>query len=92
MTVVDKNILIAYYSYSGNTEAAAKEIQNLTNGTLVSIEREEAYPEDYDEMTEIAEAEILYQETPTIKMDLVNLDDYDVVFLVIQSGGIKIQP
>lgn len=46
---VDSNdILIAYYSYSGNTEKAAKEIQAQTNGTLSEITRNENYPENYD--------------------------------------------
>ena len=74
---VDSNdILIAYYSYSGNTEKAAKEIQAQTNGTLSEITRNENYPENYD-----AEQEILNEETPDITMSVEDIENYDVIFI-----------
>lgn len=79
---VDSNdILIAYYSYSGNTEKAAKEIQAQTNGTLSEITRNENYPENYDEFTEIAEQEILNEETPDITISVEDIEKYDVIFI-----------
>lgn len=81
VTVDSSDILITYYSYSGNTEEAAKEIQSQTNGTLSEITRDEAYPENYDEFTAIAEQEILNEEMPDITMTVENIDDYDVIFV-----------
>lgn len=80
--IVDSSdILITYYSYSGNTEEAAKEIQAQTNGVLSEITRNESYPENYDDFTTIAEQEILNEETPDITMTVENIEDYDVVFV-----------
>ena len=40
-------ILIAYYSWGGNTRFAAEQIQKLTGGTLFEIKPAKAYPSDY---------------------------------------------
>ena len=42
------NILIAYFSWSGNTEELAGMIQSETSGELFEIEPAEPYTEDYD--------------------------------------------
>lgn len=74
----DQNILIAYYSYSGNTEEAAKQIQTLTNGDLVEITRTEDYGDDF---YDVAESEIDNGDQPEITVSLDSLDAYDVVFI-----------
>ena len=43
LTQTGDQILIAYYSYTGNTEAAAQQIADLTGGTLAEIQRVNAY-------------------------------------------------
>lgn len=49
-----QNILIAYFSNTGNTEEVAQQIADLTGGTLAEIQR----AENYTDLQEEAEAEI----------------------------------
>lgn len=73
----DMNILIAYYSYSGNTEGMAKEIQNQVGGDLFEIERKEEYSDVYKE----GEEEINNNSRPKLASSVDNMDDYDVIFV-----------
>lgn len=74
----DHTILIAYYSYSGNTREAAQEIQKQTNGELVEITRKEAYPDDF---YGIAENEIINGEQPEMVLSIDDIEQYDVIFI-----------
>lgn len=74
-------ILIAYYSYSGNTEQVAQAIQKQTDGDLFKITTEGTYPEDYHQMTTQAKKEILQGYRPKLTSKIDNIADYDVVFL-----------
>ena len=80
-TTEDSNILIAYFSKTGNTEAIAQEIQSLTNGTLVEIETVEPYPDSYSETVDIAESEKEANARPEISTTVDNMDQYDTVFI-----------
>ena len=40
-------ILIAYYSWGGNTRAAAEALQTLTDGTLLELRPATPYPDSY---------------------------------------------
>lgn len=51
-------ILIAYYSWGGNTKYAAAQIQKETGGTLFEIKPVKPYPADYRECTVQAKKEI----------------------------------
>ncbi len=67
-----KKVLIAYYSRAGNnyvngeivnlpvgnTEVAANMIQKLTGSEIFRIDTAAPYPEDYQEITEVAQKEI----------------------------------
>lgn len=44
----EDNILIAYFSWSGNTEKMAQMIQSEIGGELFKIEPAEPYTDDYD--------------------------------------------
>ena len=74
-------ILIAYYSYSGNTEQVAQAIQKQTGGDLFKITTEGTYPEDYHQMTTQAKKEILQGYRPKLTSKIDNIADYDVIFL-----------
>lgn len=67
------NILIVYYSHTGNTEEAAQKIAELTGGDLAEIKRAEEYKDVYEE----AEAEILDGVHPEITVSAENIADYD---------------
>lgn len=71
------SVLVAYYSYTGNTEEMAEEIANQTNGELFEIERKEAYDDLYTE----AEDEIKNDERPELSSMVEDIDKYDVIFI-----------
>ena len=71
------NVLIAYFSHTGNTEAVAEQIAGLTGGTLAEIQR----AEEYGDLQEEAEAEILEGVRPAITVSVENVEDYDTVFV-----------
>ncbi|MFR5881787.1 MAG: flavodoxin [Cloacibacillus evryensis] len=50
-------ILIAYYSYSGNTKAVAEQIQKATGGEIFEIKPAKAYPASYNECVDQAKKE-----------------------------------
>lgn len=71
------DILVAYFSYTGNTEAVAQQIASLTGGTLAQIGR----AEDYGDLQQEAEAEIKDGARPEITVSVDNVADYDTVFV-----------
>ena len=75
----DKKILIAYFSYSGNTEAMAKEVQNQVGGDLLEIKRKKEYSSS--NLTNEAKAEIENKERPELADKISNINEYDVVFV-----------
>ncbi len=75
----NSGILIAYFSWSGNSRSEAELIQEKTGGTLFEIVREEPYPEDYTECTEVAKKEKEDNERPSIKNPPESLAEYDKI-------------
>ena len=71
------NILVAYFSYTGNTEEAAQQIAEDTGGDLVRIERSEPY----DDVQTEGEEELESNARPEIKVDLDSIDGYDTIFV-----------
>ncbi len=47
-------VLVAYFSWSGNTEEMASYIAEQTGGDLLEIQPETPYPTDYNECGEVA--------------------------------------
>ena len=43
----DNAVLVAYFSYTGNTEEVARQIAGFTGGTLAEIQRAEDYGDCY---------------------------------------------
>ena len=73
----DGNILVAYFSHTGNTEEAAKEIAQYTGADLAEIQRAEEYGDLYEE----AEAEILEGVHPEITVSVEDISGYDTIFV-----------
>lgn len=71
------NILIAYFSYTGNTEEVAQMIAEYTGGDLAEIER----AEEYGDLQEEAEAEILDGVHPEITISVDSIAEYDTIFV-----------
>lgn len=72
--------LIAYFSWSGNTETVAQEIQAQTGADLFEIVPAEPYTDDYNELLDIAQEEQSSDTRPAIA-ETVDLSGYDTVYL-----------
>lgn len=88
----ESNVLVAYFSRAGenynvgyvergNTDILAEMIHDQVGGDLFQIETVETYPESYDEMTEIAQAERSSDARPELATRIENPEQYDVIFL-----------
>ena len=77
----EAKILVAYFSWSGNTAEAAKHIAQQTGADLFEIVRVKPYPTDYEPCTEDAKAEKERGERPEITARVENMAQYDVVFV-----------
>lgn len=80
-TASPKKILVAYYSYSGNTQAVAQQIAKATGGTLFEITTDHQYPAAYNAMTAQAKKEIQAGFKPELTSQPENWADYDMVFV-----------
>lgn len=74
-------ILIAYFSWGGNTKTVAEYIAARTEGELFEIEPVVPYPTSYTPCTEVALKERDNNARPAIKDKVSNWDDFDVVFI-----------
>lgn len=70
-----RKILVAYFSWGGNTQHVAEHIASLTGGTLFRIEPEKPYPTEYKPCTEVAKAEKESNARPAIKNKVENWDE-----------------
>jgi flavodoxin len=71
---MQKKILIAYYSYSGNTRALAESIAAKTQGDLFEIVLEKAYPAEYQVVVDQVQKELEYGTWPALKNKLAHID------------------
>jgi len=78
-----KKVLVAYFSWSGNTKEAAHYIAQKVGAEEFEIIREKAYPKEYNACTEDAKAEKEAGERPAIKGKVENMAQYDVVFVCV---------
>lgn len=81
MKAQGKKILIAYYSYSGNTRVVANQIKELTGGDICEIKVVKPYPTDYNGVINQAKDEIDKDYEPEITTTKVNINDYDIIFV-----------
>ena len=81
MDTQNAKILIAYYSYSGNTKEVAEAIQKEIGGDLFEIKAEGTYPDEYRPMTEQAKKEIDAGFRPKLTTSVADMAQYDVVFI-----------
>ena len=74
-------ILIAYYSWSGNTRAAAQIIRKATGGALFEIKTVKDYPTDYELCVKQAKHECRHGVKPEIVARPDDFAKYEVVFV-----------
>lgn len=74
--------LVAWFSWSGNTEHIAQRLAKLTGGDLYRIQRAQPYSRDYQTCAYVeAKGEHDRHELPPLKQPLVDITPYDRVIL-----------
>jgi len=75
------HILVAYFTWSGNTKKMAEHIAEQTGGELLEIKPAAPYPNDYNETGELAKKERDENRRPAIANLPESLDGYDAVLI-----------
>lgn len=75
------NVLIAYYSWGGNTRGIAQEIQRQTGAELFEIEMATPYSTDYNTVLEQAQKAQNSQDRPELSTHVEDMDQYDTILL-----------
>ena len=85
-------VLIVYLSRTNNTKTIAEIIHKNAGGTLVALELEKPYPENYRATVEqvVKENETGY--LPPLKTKIDSIQNYDVVFVGFPTWGMKLPP
>ena len=84
-TAKGQNILIIYFSHSGNTRTIAEQIHSRTGGDIVELKTVKPYPDNYDTVVDMAQKEKTEHARPAISTELPDLAKYDTVFLGFPS-------
>lgn len=79
--VSEGGVLVAYFSWSGNTEQMAQIIAEETGADLFEIAPATPYTDDYDELLDIAQQEQADNARPELAAQAENWDSYDTVFV-----------
>lgn len=74
-------ILIAFFSWGGNTKGIAEEIQSQTGADLFEIELVHPYSNDYNTVLDEAQRDQNAQARPEIKNRVENMEQYDTIIL-----------
>ena len=77
-----KKVLVAYFSWTGNTKAVAEEIARLTGADTYRIDAREPYEGSYEEVA-YGRAKKEWEDgiEPAVADTLLTLNDYDVIFV-----------
>lgn len=73
--------MIIYYSWSGNTKGLAEQIRQKTGAELVRLELVTPYPEEYADCVAEYKKERSGGTWRELKTRIVNLEDYDVIYI-----------
>jgi flavodoxin len=88
----EKNTLIVYLSRTNNTKVIAEIIHQKVGGTLVALELETPYPDDYRATVQqvVRENETGY--LPPLKTKIDRIEQYDFLFLGFPTWGMQLPP
>ena len=79
-TTTGNNQIVVYFSWSGNTEAVAKEIQSQTGADIFKIVPVKAYSSNYNEVADYAKKEQGENARPEISGKIDNINQYNVIY------------
>ena len=77
----EEGVLVAYFSWSGNTEQMAQIIAEETGADFFEIAPAVPYTDDYDELLDIAQQEQADNARPELAAQVENWNSYDTVFV-----------
>lgn len=78
---MNKKILVAYFSHSGNTEAVANNIKETVGADIFEIKTTESYPSEYNLVVDKAKKEQDTDYRPRLTAKVQDMDTYNFVFL-----------
>lgn len=81
VVVKETKTLIAYYSYSGNTEETAEYIHNYAGGDIVAIEPFNEYPSKLSALKKQVKKEMADYARPAIDNSAVDMGIYDEIYI-----------
>jgi flavodoxin len=87
-----KNVLIVYLSRTNNTKVLAEIIHRNAGGTIVSLELEKPYPQDYNAIVQQVVKENETGFLPPLKTKIEDIQTYDVVFVGFPTWDMKMPP
>jgi flavodoxin len=85
-------VLIVYLSRTNNTKAIAEIIHENVDGTLVALELENPYPENYKATVDQVAKENETGFLPPLKTKIDSIEKYDVVFVGFPTWGMQLPP
>lgn len=74
------NALVVYFSWSGNTESVANEIQTQTGADIFEITPVDPYTDDYNTLLDIAQEEQASDARPAIAETVENFEQYEIIY------------
>ena len=77
----NNKILVAYFSWSGNTENAAKIIAEKTGADIFEIELVNPYSTNYNTVLDQAQKDMNADARPEIKNKIENFEQYDTILI-----------
>lgn len=78
---MNKKILVAYFSHSGNTQEIASQIHKNIESNIFEIQAVNLYPTEYNEVVEQAKKELQSGYLPELKAEVEGMGAYEVVFI-----------
>lgn len=85
-------VLIVYLSRTNNTRAIAEIIHKNVGGTLVALELEKPYPENYKATVQQVANENETGYLPPLKTKIDSFQNYDLVFIGFPTWGMQLPP
>lgn len=74
-------ILVAYFSWSGNTEGIAEEIISQIDADLFELVLEEPYSSNYNRVLDEAQRDLNNNARPRLLNKVDNMEEYDVIMI-----------
>lgn len=89
---MNKKMLVAYFSVSGNTKIIAEKIQKQTGADIFRIETKIPYPEDYNDLAyNVAKKQHEENIKPELKEN-IDISQYDVIFIGTPAWWYEMAP